>query len=110
MVRHNRTSILRLELARNRRANTELARATNSRSSPHSQPGIISNILRQTLIHSEENPSASTPIVPSSEANGENSVRNEVIHSANSKGDETSKRDSTGVIREILFNFITYFA
>ncbi|VDL57519.1 unnamed protein product [Hymenolepis diminuta] len=101
VVRHNRTSTLRLELARNRRAtNIELDRATYSRGSPCSQPGIISNILRQTLMHNEENPSASTPIVPSSEANGENSICNEVIHSANSKGDETSKRDSTGEPRQ----------
>ncbi|KAM3181501.1 hypothetical protein ACTXT7_014256 [Hymenolepis weldensis] len=101
VVRHNRTSILRLELTRNRRAtNTEFERAPNSHSSPYSQPGITSNILRQTLIHSEENPSASTPVVPSIEANEENSVRNEAIHSANSKGDETPKRDSIGEPRQ----------
>nr|CUU00296.1 hypothetical transcript [Hymenolepis microstoma] len=95
VVKHNRTSILRLELARNRRtANTEFERATNLNSTPRAKSKITSSNPGQAPTHSGETPSASTSNVPSVGANEGNSVFNDVLHSANDKGDEILNRES----------------
>ncbi|VDO04816.1 unnamed protein product [Rodentolepis nana] len=96
VVKHNRASILRLELARSRRtANTEFERAINSNSTTQAKLRITSNIPEQIPTHSGETLSASSSIEPSAGANEGISICTDDLHSTNDKGDEMLNHESS---------------